>query len=115
MNSILVIHPYKWQGMWVFDDDRVGLVKEPFIAGADTVIERMVADIPDAENGFTLVFSARPFAGYQTEFQWRREEDGGNWYYSPALDIEGWLCPALFGYFAQTPDRVYAQFKPKAV
>lgn len=35
MNSILVMSPYKHQGMWVFDDGRVGLVQEPFVAGAD--------------------------------------------------------------------------------
>lgn len=99
----------------MFDDDSVGLVKEPFIAGADTVIEQMVAHIPDAENGFALVFSARPFPGYQTEFQWRREEHGGNWYYSPALDMEGWLCPALISYFDAAPKSIYAQFKENAV
>ena len=30
MNSICVIHPYKDQGLWVFDDDRFELVREPF-------------------------------------------------------------------------------------
>ena len=38
-NSIFVIKPYKWNGMWVFDDERVGLDKEPFVAGADTMID----------------------------------------------------------------------------
>jgi hypothetical protein len=49
MNAINVIAPYKDHGMWVFDDPRVGLVQEPFVAGADTMIDRIVADIPDAE------------------------------------------------------------------
>ena len=31
-NSIFVIKPYKWEGLWVFDDANVGLVKEPFVA-----------------------------------------------------------------------------------
>ena len=35
-NAIFVIKPYKWNGMWVFDDERVYLDKEPFVAGADT-------------------------------------------------------------------------------
>ena len=62
-NSIFVIRPYKWQGMWVFDDERVGLDKEPFVAGADTMIDTAVQlkGIPNAENGFLLVFSAGPF------------------------------------------------------
>ena len=51
MNAINAIWPYKHHGMWVFDDARVGLVQEPFVSGADTWIDRVVADIPNAENG----------------------------------------------------------------
>ena len=75
--------------------------QEPFVAGADTMIDRVVADIPDAERGFTMIFSAMPFPGYQYQLDWRREEGGGNWNYSAALDMEEWLCPALFRHFFQ--------------
>ncbi len=74
----------------------------------------MVTGIPDADQGFTLLFSAGPFPGFQAEFWWRRQEMGGNWYYCEALDMEGWLCPALFKYFKAAPPRLYAQFKAKA-
>jgi hypothetical protein len=113
MNSILVIHPYKYEGIWVFDDARVGLVQEPFVSGADTIIDRMVEGIPDAARGVTILFSATPFPGSQYDFEWRREESGGNWYFSPRFGIEGWLCPALFKYFDQAPERIFAQVKPK--
>jgi hypothetical protein len=53
MNAIYVISPYEHHGMWVFDDTRVGLVQEPFGSGADTWIDHVVADIPDAEKEFT--------------------------------------------------------------
>jgi hypothetical protein len=111
MNSIIAIHPYKFHGTWVFDDPEVGLRQEPFISGADVIIERLVSDIPDAESGFTLVFSAQAFPGFQTQFERRREDVGGYWYYSPALDMEGWLCPALFKYFETAPMTIYAQFR----
>jgi hypothetical protein len=39
----------------VFDDPRVGLNQEPFVAGADAMIDRVVADVPNAEHGFTLI------------------------------------------------------------
>ncbi len=113
MNALRVIHPYKYEGMWVFDDEKVGLVQEPFVSGADTVIDRMVEEMPGAEQGFTLIFSDNPFPGYQVEFEWRREEHGGNWYYTRALNMEGWLCPALFKYFDAAPPKLYAQFKAK--
>ena len=113
MNALNVIHPYKHEGLWVFDDDRAGLVREPFISGADTIIEKMVAGIPDAAQGFTLIFSAAPFPGHQAAFERRRAESGGTWYYSRELDMEGWLCPALFKYFESAPETLYAQFKPR--
>jgi hypothetical protein len=54
MNAINVIAPYKWVGMWVFDDPRVGLEKEPFVAGADTMIEMIAADIRRVSNRWRL-------------------------------------------------------------
>jgi hypothetical protein len=114
MNAINVIAPYKYLGMWVFDDPRVGLVQEPFVSGADTMIDRAVKDIPDAERGFALVFSAAPFPGCQISLQWRRADDSGNWYYSPELDMESWLCPALLRYFAEAPQAIYAQARALA-
>jgi hypothetical protein len=41
MNAINVIAPYKHLGMRVFDDPRVGLDKEPFVAGADAMMDRI--------------------------------------------------------------------------
>ena len=82
MNEIYVISPYKHDGTWVFDDARVGLLQEPFVAGADTWIDRVVADIPNAEKGFTLI----SFPGHQYRLDWRRVEADGNWYYS--ADVE---------------------------
>ena len=114
MNAILAIHPYKHKGLWVFDDPKAGLVQEPFVAGADEIIERLVQGISEASSGFTLLFSAAPFPGYHSAFEWRRGDMGGNWYYSADVGIEGWLCPALFKYFEVAPERIYAQFKPMA-
>src|SRR5262245_17692656 len=87
MNAINVISPYKHLGMWVFDDARVGLVQEPFVAGADTMIDRVVADIPNAQQGFTLIFSALPFPGHQHRLDWRRGDAEGNWYHSEETQI----------------------------
>jgi hypothetical protein len=114
MNTINVVAPYKHLGMWVFDDPRVGLNQEPFVAGADAMIDRVVVDIPNAEHGFTLIFAATPFPGHQYRLDWvRADEDGGNWYRSADLDMEGWLCPALFRYFDRAPKQLYAQVKAR--
>lgn len=114
MNTLMVIAPYKHQGMWVFDDPSVGLHKEPFIAGIDTLIDKATANIPDAPRGFRAVFSAQRFPGADFNLEWRREESGGNWYYSPQFQQEGWLCPALFKYFAEAPRDIYVKVEPLA-
>ncbi len=109
MNALLFLTPYKHEGLWVFDDPAVGLVKEPFVFGIDTMLDRLTAEIPNAEEGFTLLFSPQPFPGYAADLDWRREEYGGNWYHCPQYQIEGWLCPALFKYFESAPKKLYAK------
>jgi len=113
MNAISVLCPYKYEGMWVFDDPEVGLRREPFVLGIDEMITRLVVAIPDAELGFRLFFSPTPFPGHAAKLEWRRTEDGGNWYFCPQFGIEGWLCPALFKYFDQAPPELYAKAEPK--
>jgi hypothetical protein len=113
VNSLFVIAPYKYEGMWVFDDPAVGLSKEPFIAGIDTMIDKVVADIPNADKGFRAIFSAAPFPGADFKLEWRREESGGNWYYSDQFRMEGWLCPALLKYFPKAPREIYVKVEPK--
>jgi hypothetical protein len=111
-NQIMVIKPYKWSDMWVFDDAAVGLEREVFVAGADTLIDLAIErlHIPDADKGFILIFSKDPFPGSNMQLGWVRSEGGGNVYQWEGH--EGWLCPALFKYFAKAPPRIYVQMKP---
>jgi hypothetical protein len=108
--TIFTIRPYRDGGLWVFDDAERGLDREPLIAGADKLLERLVAarGIRDAERGFRLRFSDRPFRG-AVHLLWRRHEQDGDVYYSENFDAEGWLCPALRKYYPQAaPRHLYA-------
>ena len=111
-NAILVIAPYWDMGTWVFDDPAVGLHREPFVSGVPEMIDELVQDLPDARRGFRLTFSAMPFPGYQQVVTWVREEDGGHWSHLSDPLREGWLCPALFRYFAEAPPRIYVKAEP---
>jgi hypothetical protein len=110
-NSIFVIKPYKWEGMWIFDDPAVGLAREPFVGGADTIIDVATADIPNANRGFVAVFSAGYFPDAQIVLDWVREEGGGNVYRWADRNMEGWLCPALLRYFETAPQKLFIQVK----
>ena len=111
-NAINVIAPYWFEGTWVFDDPRVGLDREPFVAGVPGMIDRVVANIPGARDGFRLTFSASRFPGHEYEITWVREEDGGHWYRLADPPMEGWLCPALFKYFDDAPTSIYVKADP---
>lgn len=113
MNSLMVIAPYKYEGTWVFDDAAAGLSKEPFIAGIDTLIDKATASIPDAAKGFRAIFSASQFPGATFKLEWRRADSGGDWYYSPEFNQEGWLCPALLKYFASAPREIFVKIEPR--
>ena len=113
MNAIRAIHPYRHEGLWVFDDETVGVTREPFVSGADGILDRLTTGIPGAATGFTRLFSAQPSPGFQLKCLWQREEFGGNWYHCPANGADGWLCPALFKYFETAPPRLYVRAQPK--
>lgn len=117
MNAIHLITPRKENGMWVFDDEQRGLLREPFVAGADDVIEVASSLIPNAEAGFNLLFSEHPFptAQIQLDMKERGSNTSGNTYYCPQLKLDAWLCPALYKYFDVAPEHIYAEFRPANV
>ena len=111
-NQIFVIAPYWHAETWVFDDPDRGLRQEPFVMGVPTMIDDLVQDIPNAREGFRLLFSGSPFPGFQRRLEWVREEMGGNWYRTEEPPIEGWLCPAMFEFFETTPDEIFVKAEP---
>jgi len=113
-NAMVVICPYRWQGMWVFDDDSVGLHREPFVGGIPEMIDRLVKDVPGADQGFCLTFSTNPFPGSQLHLHWvegdkKNSEGFGNTYFCREYETTGWLCPALFHYFREAPPHLYVR------
>ncbi|QDT00881.1 DUF6717 family protein [Adhaeretor mobilis] len=108
-NAIMVIAPYRHEGTWVFDDDSTGLVKEPFLAGVPEMIDVLVEDIPDADEGFRLLFSAKPFPGHQEKLTWLRGDSEGNFYAIDDPPMEGWICPAMFKYYSKAPKNLYVK------
>jgi hypothetical protein len=114
-NLIHVIHPYWEHGSLVFDDPRVGLTKEPFVAGADVALGMLAKAVPGCEREFTLVFSHLAFPGHQLAATRGKAEAGGYWYRWDSIGVDGWLCPALYKYFETAPESLYVQIKRKEV
>ena len=110
-NAIKVIQPYHAHGTWVFDDAATGLKAEPFVQGVPGMIDRLVADIPDARSGFRLTFSSTAFPGHELVVK-RGAAHAGGYYYLDPQGRSGWLCPALFKYFHEAPEAIYVQADP---
>ncbi len=108
-NALLVIAPYRYNGTWVFDDERFGLVREPFVGGVPEMIDVLVANIPDADKGFRLTFSAQAFPNYQKKLTWVRSDSVGNFYRIDDPPMEGWICPALFKYYQAPPKELFVR------
>jgi hypothetical protein len=75
---------------------------------------KMSEHIPNAADGFKIIFSASPFPGYTARFVWTRAEYEGNWYRWPEREMEGWLCPALLKYFESPPKEIFVQASAKS-
>jgi hypothetical protein len=112
-NALMVIAPYRYNGTWVFDDEAVGLRREPFVAGVPEMIDALVKGIPGAKGGFRLLFSANPFPGYQKKLTWVRGDSLGNYYRLDDPPMEGWICPAMFRYFKAPPKALFVRAEPK--
>jgi hypothetical protein len=105
----MVIAPYWYSGTWVFNDESVGLRQEPFVLYIPEMIDGLVKDIPNARQGFRLLFSESTFPGYQLELEWVRPESNGNWYRLRGQTQEGWLCPSLYKYFNAAPKSIFVK------
>jgi hypothetical protein len=130
-NVLNVVHPYWYAGCWVFGDASKGLEKESLEGrfeaelreimvlarlvggGVTKMMDYLVKDIPNAREGFTLLFSSQPFAGYRVELSRIAEENGGCLYRGKNYSVEAWLSPALFRYFETTPGALYMKAEPQ--
>lgn len=110
-NSVMVLAPYWYNGTWVFDDDEIGVRKEAFVSGSDTIISEMVkeAKLKNPKKGIKLLFSATPFPDHQVHLVHDGGDENGNYYLADKYKLRGWLCPVLFKYFPAAPKEMYAK------
>jgi hypothetical protein len=78
------------------------------VCGTSELITRA---INGSKRDFSISFDAESFEGTQFTLDWCGKEGGGNWYTCPQLgNSSGWLCPALYKYFEEAPERIFIRF-----
>ena len=109
MNSLFSLTAYKDQTVWMFDDEERGILREPFVAGIDTMMDIIASGAPYLR----IIFAASPFPTTNLVLEKLHAEYGGTWYRCSKLGIDGWLCPVLFEYFTIAPDVLYIDIQPQ--
>ena len=108
-NQINVLHIFKENGVWMFNDEEIGLFKEPFVSSMGDIIEMFV----DGRDKFKAFISHSPI--HQGTLILQRIEDGMDGLYriydNDPSSVIGWLCPALLKYFEYYPKFIYVKIK----
>ena len=120
MNQLLVIYPYPTTSFflpgysgWAFDDERTGLVGEPFVHGMPKIIDTLLKIQNMERKKFRLSFSIDFFPEYHLKLQLMKTDVFAGNYYKVIegpefmLRMKGWLCPATLLYYEQYPEFLY--------
>jgi len=109
------------RGQLAFDDDRVGIKNEPFVAGMDKVLEALA--LQAGSDTFTL--KMRGFAIPNCDITWTEKPTNeyfevtlnerlyhnivgrSHWYDCKKLEQRVWLCPNLHRYYNIAPDIIW--------
>ena len=124
--SIYAVKLYKLNGIqWVFDDPTNNIYREAFVAGADTLIDKIIARDHNLNNVngkvFILTFSLTDFPE-STIIERLSEEaakkmganditETGSWWWSDPEDQLLWLCPTLNVYADDDVDTLFFSIK----
>jgi hypothetical protein len=106
MNTIEMICPYQLNGQWMFDDDRHGLVREPFVFGAEHALDYLSL-LVGAAYRLKVFFSASPLPQHHFLLTWLSGDGSAGAWYETNGGNSLWLCPALLNYFNKPPQTIY--------
>jgi hypothetical protein len=110
-NSVFVLYPKRSTfGIWAFDDEMRGLKNEPFVGETNNLLDKMAIesgyDLNDNPQ-VALLFAATEFPDYQCDLNLIETSPTGTTYRDQISGIYPWLCPAMFKYFPEAPEKMY--------
>ena len=112
MNALFRILIQRQNGLWVFDDERFGIVDQPLVFGIDLILEKMVSALGEELDRVNVLFSDIPFPGSEHCLEFIREETEGVVYRWADHNLQGWISPSLRNYFTEPPPKIYLQLLP---
>ena len=89
--------------MFAFDDPITGLIREPFIGGANYHLDRFAGN----KNSCIIAFSGNIIPKYDVKLELQDTDPQAGSNYDDEVGRNVWLCPALFKYFKVAPKKLY--------
>jgi hypothetical protein len=129
MKPLYIIVPYRHPdtpNIWVFDDDMRGLLREPFVGEANTMLDyaaeklkptnRLILFLTDGKHRFYLDWL---YHNILAELELKQGGDAVGSTYDVTLSdgkrfTDVWLCPTLLKYFDEPPERIATTITPYA-
>lgn len=108
-NTINVLFPYRTpQGVWLYNDEDLGVYGEAFVAGSSEVIDYLLR----GETECISTISSKPFPGYTALLNKIPNTDIEGWYQIEGNDMPpNWLCSKVLDYFPDYPDQIYVKIE----
>lgn len=129
MRPLNIIVPYRHPetpNIWVFDDEMRGLIREPFVGEANTMLD-YAAEKLKAQSRLIVFFAEEKnrlppdwmYHNIVAELELQQEGDAVGSTYDVTLDdgkrfTDVWLCPALLKYFDEPPEHFAVMVTPHA-
>ena len=129
MKPLYIVVPYRHPetpNIWVFDDDMRGLLREPFVGEANTMLDyaaeklkaqnRLILFLAEGKHGPSLDWL---YHNIVAELKLKQRGDAVGSTYDVTLGdgkrfTDVCLCPALLKYFDEPPERIAATITPYA-
>ena len=117
--TIYAVKLYKLNNIqWVFDDPAKDIYAEAFVAGADTLIDKILEKHKlDPEGNLVLLFSTEFFPSangsadvYKLKIDKKNTKLGEGTYYD-LMEHKAWLCDTLLDYYKKPPKAIYFHIK----
>jgi len=108
VGSMNFLYIYRHLGTWCYDDPRSDIIAEPFVQGADKIIDHALAGegfSPDTEL-VKLYWNTKPRWTIERLSSEIRNGEEWNHYRLLYTDITGWLCPQLLAFFSKAPEKL---------
>ena len=111
-NVINILYPFRTShGIWVYNDEDLGVYSEAFVCGSSEVIDAVVGK---NVNNCIVVISSQPFPSPTLVLHKIEKIEEGldnmlGWYRAEPLGMEHWLCSKILDYFPNYPETIYVK------